>query len=329
MVRGARASVKISIIIPTWNRSGLVADCLRTLEAQTFRDFEAVVVDDGSTDGTAECVARDFTWARLLRLPENRGFAQAVNAGIAEARGDWLFLLNNDMTLEPDCLERLLAGAEAANAHMAAPLVLWRDTPDVVYSAGDLQCANGRPESAGFRVPRAEFTAPPRVFGVSGGAGLIQRAVFERVGLLDTRFVAYFEDADLCFRARMAGYDAVFVGDAVAYHIGSASLAGRAWWRSVQCCRNHTLLVLKNFPAALLARHAGKVLRECAHQRRRCFSALRTDFGAARALVRTLAVDAALPGLLPHILRERRRAQARRVLTLAALDALLEREPRT
>jgi len=312
----------ISVIIPTWNRSDLVCRCLDSLSAQTFADVEWIVVDDGSTDDTVDVVTRGFPRARVVSMPDNRGFAVATNAGIRAANGAWLFLLNNDMTLEPNCLARLWAARDQAD--MLAPLVLWDGDRETIYSAGDRIAPDGRPESWGFRAARGTFTPPPRVFGVSAGAGLFRREVFERVGALEESFGAYFEDADLCFRARLAGFTAAFAGDAVAYHIGSASIQGRTWWRSVQCYRNHGLLVIRNMPASLLLRHGPAILRERIHQFGRAFSAVRTELGAARALVRCLGAWLSLCARLPRAIACRRRIQGMRVLPIADLRVLLE-----
>lgn len=314
---------RVSIIIPTWNRCDLVSACLDSLAAQTFRDFETVVVDDASSDGTAEAVARMFPAARVLRLDHNRGFARAVNHGIAAASGDFLFLLNNDMTLDPNCVEQLVTCADRTGAEMVAPLVLWRDQPDTIYSAGDCIRANGRPESIGFRAPRAEFPPPAHVFGVSAGAGLFHRRVLERAGPLDERFLAYYEDADLCFRARLAGFRAAFCPGAVAFHIGSASIAGRTWWRSRQCFRNHALLVIKDVPGMLLLRHGPGFLREHLHQARMCFSACRTARGAVWAAWMTGTAWLSLLAATPHALRLRRNIQRGRVLTVRDVSALM------
>ncbi len=311
----------ISIVIPTWNRCDLACRCLRSLADQTFQDVEWIVVDDGSTDGTRGTMERDFPRARVLRLPRNRGFAAATNAGIGAAKGTWLFLLNNDMTLEPDCLERLWTARNRAD--MLAPLVLWDDDHDTIYSAGDRILPNGRPESWGFRVPRQHFTPPPEIFGVSAGAGLFRREILDTVGVLEASFGAYFEDADLCFRARLAGFTAAFVDDAVAYHIGSASIAGRTWWRSVQCYRNHALLVLRNMPWLLILRNGPAILMERMHQARRLFSSVRCDLGAARALTLWLRAWLSLWACLPRALAARRRIQRHRRISTSELERLL------
>jgi GT2 family glycosyltransferase len=314
---------RISIIIPTWNRNDLALACLDSLRVQTFQAWEAIVVDDGSTDGTADTVKREHLRANVVRLDKNSGFCVAVNAGIERARAEFVLLLNNDMTLEPDFLERLMAAADGSDASLFAPLVLFQDEPELIYGAGDRLLANGRPESVGFRCLRGQFRFPTEIFGVSGGAGLYRREVFDKVGILDERFVAYFEDSDLSFRARLAGFRAEFVEEAVAYHIGSASIANRQWWRARQCYRNHALLVIKNMPAALLLRHGGAILAERVHQFRRVVSSARCEFGLVRALGVALGAWLSVLAAIPHALHERRRIQRTARMESGVLERLI------
>jgi GT2 family glycosyltransferase len=313
----------ISIVIPSWNGKQLLADCLRSIESQTLGRVDTLVVDDASTDGTADMVGDLFPWVRVLRLERNSGFCVAVNAGIARVASEYVFLLNNDITLYPDCIGRLMAAAEQSGAGLLAPLILWRDQPDVIYSAGDMQRANGRPESIGFMSSCASFAYPDAVFGVSAAAGLYRREVFDRVGLFDCRFGTYFSDSDLSFRARLAGFTALFVREAVAWHVGSASLGSSTLKRTRECCVNHTLLVIKNMPAPLLAHYAPLIMRERLHQIRRLFSAARTERGAVCAAGQVAAAGARILRLMPHALRERRRIQRTRNVSAGEIKALL------
>ena len=314
----------ISIVIPTWNRCGLLFECLHSLDCQTFRDFEIIVVEDGGTDDTVALLRSRRPEVRLVERTANGGFARAANDGILLARGEYIFLLNNDMTLHPDCLALLIAQARRSGMDMLSPLVLWRDNPETVYAAGDRIRRSGRPESIGFRMPRAALAIQEEVFGVSAGAGLYHRRVFDVVGMLDERFVAYFEDSDLSLRARLAGFRAGLCAKAVALHVGSASLEGRTWWRSRQCYRNHALLVLKNFPLSLILRNAGPILRERLHQARTCFNAARAAFGAVRAAGTLARAWLELWTLLPGSLAARRAIQRRRVLKTHELRTWLD-----
>ncbi|HPO15799.1 MAG TPA: glycosyltransferase family 2 protein [Candidatus Hydrogenedentes bacterium] len=313
----------VSIIIPTWNRCDLVAECLRSLEKQTFRDVEIIVVDDGSTDDTVEVLHWDFPQAKVIQRSKNQGFAVAVNAGIRQARGEWIFLLNNDVTLGPRCLEHLLASASQTQADMIAPLILWKDSPETIYSAGDAIRTNARPESIGFRSPCEGFVFPQTIFGVSAAAGLYHSRIFKTVGLLDETFIAYFEDSDLCFRARLAGFTAALAPEAIAYHVGSASISGKTWWRSAQCFRNHGLLIIKNMPLPLIIRYSPALIRERIHQARMLFSAARAEFGAAKAILIFYSTLFSFFRALPHAFWERFRIQRKRRLDVTELRSLL------
>lgn len=322
-------SARIDIVIPTWNRRDLVEECLRSLREQEFTDFHVVVVDDGSTDGTAEFVAEAFPEVQLVSLPQNRGFCAAVNAGIAASSAPLVLLLNNDMTLDPQFLRALVDAADRTDAPLFAPLVLWRDDTTRIYGAGDRQCRNGRPESIGFRERLEGFDFSEKPFGVSAGAGLYRRTVFDTVGVFDERFVAYFEDSDFNFRARLAGFDTEFVQEAVAYHRGAASLGDRTWWRSKQCFRNHALLVLKNMPFPLMIKYAPRIVAERFHQMRRLVSSARAEFGLLRALGILLATGLTIPALLPHVLAARRAFRPKRQRTWPEIDGLLADSPGT
>src|SRR5437868_7476268 len=126
----------VSAIVPTWNRADLLRSLLTNLSAQTRPPDQVIVVDNGSTDAT-QLVAREFR-VDLAVFPENRGFAAAVNEGIGRAKGDWLLILNNDVVLEPEWLERLLASVEDENASFAAGKLLRMDDIQTVDGSWDL-----------------------------------------------------------------------------------------------------------------------------------------------------------------------------------------------
>jgi GT2 family glycosyltransferase len=317
-------SQRVAVVIPTWNGKELLAECLESLRALNAPPAQIIVVDDASTDGTTEMLARQFPEVHLIAMKENGGFCAAVNAGIAEADADWVFLLNNDMTLRPDCVSKLVAAGDEG-ADMLAPLILWRDEPNVIYSAGDMQRRNGRPESCGFLRKLDGFPMPKRIFGVCAGAGMYRREVFERIGAFDEKFNIYFSDSDINFRARLAGFSAALVADAVAFHVGSAHLSGRTWKRTRQCYINHMLLTLKNMPVPLMLKFAGGIAAEHIHQTRRVFSAMRAESGSARAARELFSAWLEMISLLPHALRYRRRIQRMRSISPRDLEDMLER----
>ncbi|HOV73905.1 MAG TPA: glycosyltransferase family 2 protein [Candidatus Hydrogenedentes bacterium] len=314
---------RVSVVIPSWNGKELLAECLKSLNMQTYRSYGVTVVDDGSSDDTDAMLRWHFPEVRRIRFKENRGFCVAVNEGIRQTDGDLILLINNDVTVAPHFISRLVEAAETSNAAMFAPLILWRDSPTIVYAAGDLQRAGGRPESAGFRVPLDGFRFPQTIFGVTAAAALYRRTLFDAVGLFDPVFGAYFSDSDLCFRARLAGFDARFVREAIAYHVGSASLGSSTLKRTRECYVNHALLIAKDMPAPLIARHFPAIAWERLHQARRLFSATRNDHGAVGAVRSLAAAWLDLIRKLPHALRERRKIQRARKIPLRRLEKML------
>jgi len=314
---------RLSVVIPTYNRSDLIVQCVASLQDQRNIDFEIVVVDDGGSDDTNEALARDFPNVRVIRRASNGGFAKAVNTGIEAAQGEYIFLLNNDMTLAPDCLSQLAAAADDGDAAILGPLVLMAHDHGLIYSAGDRIRANGRPESIGFRERLDDFDFSEPVFGITAGAALYKRAVFNAIGYFDETFIAYFEDADLCFRARLAGFTCALIRDAIVYHRGSASIDSRLWWRTRQCFRNHALLILKNFPFALMTRHCPAIVGERLRGVARTFSAVRCDRGAIDALAELGRVGREVVLLMPRTLRARRVIQRKRVVSASDVERWL------
>ncbi len=315
----------VSIVIPTWNRCYLALRCLESVYAQTHKNFEVVLVDDHSTDGTAETIKERFPDVCIVVLSENVGFARAVNIGISHSRAPLVFLLNNDMVLDKQCLEFLVGAATTSDqtTAMFAPLILSSDGQRV-YAAGDAYTRGFRPVSICHGEEYNRFVPPELIFGVCAGAALYRRILFDRIGLFDEEFGAYFEDADLCFRARWAGFSAKLVSEARAYHEGSASLKGRHLWRARQCCRNHFQLLVKNVPMLLLLRYFPWIGRERVHQLGRVFSLARCEKSFAWGIAQVLDVWRFQMLVLPHALRERMRIQRARKQTRADVVKCLE-----
>jgi GT2 family glycosyltransferase len=251
--------VTVSAIIPTWNRADLLESILTNLASQTRPPDQIMVVDNGSADAT-QLVAREFG-ADLVVFPENRGFAVAVNEGIQKAAGEWMLILNNDVLLEPKWLQRLLSATEQENALFAAGKLLQKDDVNTIDGSWDLvsraayawRCGWGRPDGTIWSTRRKIWFAPMT-------AALFHRRVFDRIGLLETRFESYYEDVDFGVRCALAGLEGIYEPAAVAVHMGKTSFGKHAARIMFLTARNQVLLLAKHYPASTLRRFIWPIL---------------------------------------------------------------------
>jgi GT2 family glycosyltransferase len=215
------------LIVVTWQGAHLIGECLRALLSQRGRK-RVVVVDNGSTDGTAEIIARDFPGIEVLRLPENLGYGRANNEAIRRALhagAPYLALVNNDVELDPGWLEQMLRAAdEHAEAGLFCGTLLFQGQ-ERVNSTGIEIDALGRARDRDFGLPLADLKrGDGPVESVTGGAAFLRSAALEKIGLFDPAYFAYYEDVDLSFRARRAGIQCWYVRGATARHRFAATL---------------------------------------------------------------------------------------------------------
>jgi GT2 family glycosyltransferase len=250
-----------SVVIPTYNGRRLLETCLASIERHSPRapSIEVIVVDDGSTDGTMDWLAATHPAIRLVRHERNRGFCGAANAGIAAARGEFIQLLNNDTEVTPGWIETGLQPFADPALGSVAPLVLVRSDPTRVDSAGDRYSIVGWPSKRGHGEPAARWANRPadQVFGASGSSAFYRTSALRTVGAFDPLFGSYYEDVDLAFRLRWAGYDCVFAPKCVVLHEVSASYDHARPDLQRRMARNAELLFWSNLPARWLWAAAG------------------------------------------------------------------------
>jgi GT2 family glycosyltransferase len=306
---------EVSVIVVNYNGRKWLDGCLSALRRQEGAGIEAVVVDNGSSDGSAEFVARYHPWASLLTLERNLGFAGGNNAGAAVARGRYLAFLNNDTDADPGWVASLLSALDAdAGAGLATSRIVSLDDGVTLDSAGDGYLRAGGAFKRGHGQPDAAFLAPQEVFGACGAAFMIRRVVFEEIGGFDEDFFLVYEDVDLSYRAQIAGYRCLYVPGAVVRHAVSATLGRGSRMSAFYGQRNLEWVYLKNTPWPLLLRTGpSHVLYSLAGG---LFMAFNRQFGTWLT-----AKWAALAGL-PRLLRKRvlvqksRRAEIRRLWSL-------------
>jgi GT2 family glycosyltransferase len=254
----------VSAVVVNHRRPQLTIECLASLEAALERlgePAELIAVDNGSGDGSVERIAERFPDARVLALEENRGFAGAVNAALAERSGEWALLLNNDTTIEADAVARLLeAGRSADDVGAVAAQMRFSASPDVVNSAGigvdrlAVAYDRGLGDAAG-----AGAVEPVEVFGASGGAALLRRSMLDEVGGLDESFFFALEDVDLAWRARMAGWRALYVPGAVVWHHHGTTGRHTSAFKHFHVGRNRVRMLAKNADRAHLRRYGAAI----------------------------------------------------------------------
>jgi hypothetical protein len=244
----------ISVIVLNWNGRHLLNGCLFSLRHQTFRDFETILVDNGSTDGSVDYVRSSFPEVRIVALDRNLGFSAGNNRGIMVARGDFIFFLNNDTEVHPDMLEELHRVIEIDPADVgswAVKMLRW-DRRDIIDNCGCAYSAFGAGYQAGSGELNDTYLAQEWVFGASGGAGCHRRSLLDEIGMFDEDFFYNNEDVDLSFRAQLAGYRCHFVPKAIVYHLGSATGGATGDKTIYHIQRNIEWVFAKNMPDRLL-----------------------------------------------------------------------------
>lgn len=308
----------VSVIILTWNGRRFLDDCLGSLATQTLREFEVVLVDNGSNDGSAAYVRAAYPWVRLVELSENVGFAEGNNRGLEMAEGEFIVTLNNDTKAGPRLLEELLQPAlqDSGVGMIAAKMLNFFETGRI-DSVGVKAAVNGMGYNIGVgELDSGQYDAPAEVFGPCAGAALYRRTMLDEVGFFDSDFFAYYEDLDLAWRCRLAGWRCVTAPRAEVLHVHSATSGKMSPFTLYHVQRNKWFTIVKNWPLMLLLRRLPLILVFdlgaffLALLRGRGWTAMRARGDVLRSL----------PGLIAR----RRLVQAGRRLTIAEAAHLLE-----
>jgi GT2 family glycosyltransferase len=261
----------VSIIIVNYNSGDYLPRCLASVFAQTWQDFEVIVVDNASADGSMRHLDEYPQVVRIMNA-ENRGFAAAQNQGLRVARGEYLMPLNFDIVLAPRFLGEMVSAMESNEKVGSVSCKMLRMTP-----AGE---PTGLIGNAGLLLPRRRFPVhrgggekdagqydrPARVFGAMGAAALYRREMLEDIAyrgqFFDESYFMWYEDIDLEWRARLRGWDCVYTPGAVAYHVGDPHGHGRSKFGAETSMRNRWKMILSNECPHCLLRNAPSLLAE-------------------------------------------------------------------
>ena len=314
-----RGSIIVTVIVLNWNGKHLLVDCLQSLIRQTFRDFETILIDNGSTDGSAEWVATHYPDVRLIPLKMNLGFAGGNNVGINLATGQYIVLLNNDTEVEPNWLEQLYAHI-CTDDRIAAcdSKVLYFDRRDTIWTSGGTYSIAG---TTTFRwqmqKDSRDLHQPADVFVAGACSAMYRKSVLKEIGLLDEDFFIYFEDVDWSFRAHLRGYRIINVPASRVYHKVSSTVQYHSALSVYLCQRNVSAVFIKNMPSPLLLRywplHLAYMLGSLAY-----FSKIGNAKAFMKAKIRVLRE-------MPVLLQKRKRTQKMRTVSAEAIDSLLDR----
>lgn len=243
-----------SIVVVNYNGGDYVRDCIDSLRKQTFRDFEVIIVDNASEDGSVDNIdTTNLPNFQLLKQDENLGFAKANNLAAKIATGTWLALLNPDAVAAPNWLQQFLDCTER-HPHVStfASVQYCAEDNQILDGTGDAYLIFGLPWRGGFGRSVSELPEEGEVFSPCGAGALYRRSVFLKFGGFDERFFCYCEDVDLGFRMQLEGERCIFTPRARIDHAGSAISGRKSRFSMFHGHRNRTWTYFKNMPLILL-----------------------------------------------------------------------------
>jgi GT2 family glycosyltransferase len=250
----ASYKTEITVVIPNLNGIRYLPKCLSSLKNQTFKKFDVIIVDNGSTDGSVDLIKEDYRWARLIEFSENTGFAKACNTGIKASRGEYAVILNNDTEVMPTWLEELYRVIEKDKkiGMVASKIYLNMETREI-DSVGMIIFLDGIGRQRGRgEIDIGQFDNEEEILFAHGCAAMCRIEMLNEIGLLDEDFFAYAEDTDLGLRSWLAGWKVVTAPKAVVYHKYSATAGKYTSLKAMLVERNRIFVTIKNYPFTLL-----------------------------------------------------------------------------
>jgi len=243
-VRAAEQSFRAGVVIVSYNAKQKLMTCLESLLASLPEDCDLIVVDNASTEGNADAIAERFPDVKLIRSPVNLGFAAGCNLGAQHTRSRSLVFLNPDTTVEPGWLDALVAPLEANDrTGLATSRILLMCDPERLNTCGCNIHVTGLTLCRGMNRARDTYIGRDEVGAISGAAFAIRAELFERLGGFDETMFLYLEDTDLSWRARLAGWQTVYVPDSVVLHDYELRITPlKVFWEE----RNRYLMLIKS-----------------------------------------------------------------------------------
>lgn len=245
---------EVSVIIPNFNGFAYLDGVLSSLERQTLKNFEVILVDNGSSDGSSAFVASNYPWVHLVELPENFGFCKAVNEGIRISRAPYVLLLNNDTEVEENFLKEMVSAIRRHKKAFScqARMIQFFDR-DKLDDAGNYYCALGWAFARGKGKDIHAYEREEKIFASCAGAAIYRKKIFDKIGYFDEEHFAYLEDLDVGYRARIYGYENWYAPKALVYHVGSGTSGSRYnQFKTRYSSRNNVYLIYKNMPVLQL-----------------------------------------------------------------------------
>lgn len=249
--------IKVSVIIPNWNGKKLLHDCLTSLEKQSFTNFRAMLVDNGSSDGSIGYVSEKFPQVKIIRLNKNYGFARAINEGVRKSSARYVVFLNNDTSVDKDWLKNLIKCADDHPEVISVNSKLLNFyNRKIIDGVGILINEVGQARSIGWQEEdRGQYNKEQYIFGATGGAALFKRDLFIKCGMFDESYFMYCEEVDFAFRAQFQGYRSIYCPKSKVFHKHKATAkklpAHIEYWQF----RNMTQTIIKDFPISVLLKN--------------------------------------------------------------------------
>jgi GT2 family glycosyltransferase len=323
----------ISVVVLNWNGRSVLDNCLKSLYDQTYRPLEIIVVDNASTDGSAEDVRQKFPEVKLIVNATNLGFGAGNNIGIQAAQGKYIMILNNDTRLDPRCVEELKQSIEKDRGYGAcASKILLENRPDIIDGVGIVVCPDGLSFGRGRLEKRDRYDQEEEIFFASDCACLYRREMLEDIGLYDEDFFAYADETDMGWRARLAGWKCIYSPKAIVYHHHSVSSGGRySSFKAFLVERNRIWVAVKNFPISLILLGQFYTLWRYFYQ---AYGALRgrgaagqftSDFSKTELVKILLKVYLSIWKQLPLMLRKRKAIQQKKRIPNREVYRLIKR----
>lgn len=254
MLSRQQYSIKASIIIPNWNGKHLLKECLDSLKKQTFGEFQIIIADNGSTDGSVNYINKFYPEVKLIKLDKNYGFAKAINTGVKNSTAKYVVFLNNDTKTDKNWLKSLVETADVSTDVISVnPKILNYFNKKFIDGVGIEINEVGQARSVGWnQEDRGQFGKEMYVFGATGTASLFRRKEFVDLGMFDENYFMYCEEVDFAFRAQFLGYKSIYCPGAVVYHKHKATAKklprNIEYWQF----RSMTQTIIKDFPSHIL-----------------------------------------------------------------------------